>query len=315
LASAQFLTEFFHTSSPWPFILLAIAFPFCFSQGVDRGILQGKTRFGLLALSYQAEMWVRLGGAVVLVAAGFSVSGAVGAILLSFIATWYVARKVRKQLPHNGHFQPTERTKALHFAVPVSVALIGQVLLNNSDIIIVNHFFEQHAAGQYAAVALIGRIVFFATWSVVTTLFPVVAQLERQGKSHRHLLGYSLGLVGVISSLILVATILQPELIMSILFGNAYLESAPLLWMYALATAFYSMANVIITYRLSAGNGGGSVFAIVAGISQVLGLCIWHESLQQVVLIQVYIMAGLFTLLLLWDTWLTFQRVLVRKTL
>ena len=75
------------------------------------------------------------------------------------------------------------------FAGPVVLVYLGQILISNSDIIMVKRFFEPEIAGQYAAVALIGRIVFFATWSVVTALFPIVARKQQKGESHRQHVG------------------------------------------------------------------------------------------------------------------------------
>ncbi len=293
--------QFFHTTSAWPFIILGVGLPVFFAQGVDRGVLQGQTRFGILALSYQAEMWVRLLGAVGLVALGLAVNGAVTGITLSFIATWLVARQVGAELPSTGVLPQSERQMVARFSVPVAGALIGQVLINNSDILIVKHFFEPGAAGQYAALALIGRIVFFATWSIVTVMFPIVAQRHRKGEAHRHLLFVSIGIVAGVSAVITAGTLSIPELIVQVLFGSAYLDIAPLLWLYALATMLYALGNVVINYRLSAGHGGGSLVAVVAGLVQVGGLWLFHDSLRQVVLVQIYIMAFLFGTVLAWD--------------
>ncbi|MCB0022156.1 MAG: hypothetical protein KDD91_03900, partial [Caldilinea sp.] len=98
-----------------------------------------------------------------------------------------------------------------------------------------------------------------------------------------------------------------PVPIVTLLFGPAYLSIAPLLWLYALATMFYALANVVINYRLSIGNTGGTYMAIVAGIAQVTALWIWHASLAQVVLIQVGLMGALFVALLTWD-WVRHRR-------
>ncbi len=296
--------RFFHTESFWPFVILGIGLPVFFAQGVDRGVLQGQTSFGILALSYQAEMWVRLLAAVGFVALGWSVNGAVAGITLSFVATWLVARRVKAGLPQGNALPQSERKAVTRFAVPVVAALIGQVLINNSDILIVKHFFAREPAGHYAALALIGRIVFFATWSIVTVMFPIVAQRHRKGEPHRSLLAVSLGIVGVVSAGIIAATLAVPELIVRVLFGAAYLEIAPLLWLYAVATMMYALANVVINYRLSIGSGGGSVLAVLAGAAQVIGLWLFHASLLQVVMVQIYIMAVLFAALLVWDIWL-----------
>jgi O-antigen/teichoic acid export membrane protein len=298
------LKDFFQTASVWPFVILGLGVPLLFAKGVEQGVLQGQTRFGTLALSYQAEMWVRLITSLVFVAIGWGVNGAVVGLVLSLMATWLVARRARVGLPAPGIIAVEEQRNVMRFAGPVLIALIGQILINNSDILIVKHFFAPEPAGQYSALALIGRIVFFATWSVVTAMFPVAAQRKQRGESHRHLLVTSLGLVAVVSSAIIAMTVVMPEMIVGVLFGPAYLQIAPLLWLYAVATMLYALANVVINYRLSIGDSGGSFASIGAGIAQVVGLWLFHGSLREVVLVQVGIMAVLLVVLLIWDLWL-----------
>jgi O-antigen/teichoic acid export membrane protein len=305
---APFWQQFFHTQSAWPFVILGIGLPIYLVQGVDRGLLQGQTHFKRLAASYQAEMWVRLLAAVALVAIGLAVNGAVLAITLSFIATWFVARKVGDWTSKPGNLEKNGQKMVMAFAGPVVLVYLGQILISNSDIILVKRFFEPELAGQYAAVALIGRIVFFATWSVVTALFPIVARKHQKGEPHRHLLGLSLGIVSVISIAIIAFTVIVPEWIIDTLFGEAYVVMAPLLWIYALATGLYALANVVVNYRLSAGNTKGTWFALGAGLAQVTGIVLFHESLQQVIVVQVVLMACLLTTLLIWDLRLAQRR-------
>lgn len=303
IGGAAQLQSFFHTASAWPFILLGVGIPVYFAQGVDRGILQGQLRFLLLSASYQAEMWVRLIVGIGLVALGWSVNGAVGALTLSFVGTWLVARLGARGLPADARFSKTDQRAALAFAGPVGAALIGQILINNSDVLIVKHFFPPVEAGHYAALALIGRIVFFATWSVVTVLLPAVAQLHQKGLPHRRYLWMSLGAVLAVSVIVTGGAFFFPQLVVGVLFGEAYLSIAPLLGLYAVATSLYSLANVVITYRLSIGNGRGGTLAVIGGVAQVTALWLFHGSLQQVVLVQIGLMTGLLVLLLVWDWW------------
>jgi O-antigen/teichoic acid export membrane protein len=301
---SPFLQKFFHTQSFWPFVMLAVVMPPYLVMGIDRGLLQGQTRFGLLALSYQAEMWVRLVAALAFVAVGWAVNGAVAGLSLSLVASWLVARQVRRGLPAQARLDPAARKKVTFFMVPTGAALIGQIFINNSDILIVKHFFATQTAGEYAALALIGRVVFFATWSVVAVMFPLVAQKYQKGEAHRYLLGLSLGLVGVVSGGIIAATLIAPEFIVGVLFGEAYLAIAPLLWLYAIATMLYALSNVVINYRLSLDNSIGSYLAVIGGMAQVIGLWLFHASLLQVVMVQIYIMLILLLVLLTWDMWM-----------
>ncbi len=308
---AFFWQRFFHTASPWIFVIFAIGLPFYFVQGIDRGLLQGQMRFGMLAASYQSEMWVRLLVGLLLVAAGWAAEGAIIGLTTSILTTWLVAdyglRRYRQRANRVDQIAPmatisaTERQAILHFALPVLIVETSLILINNSDVLIVKRFFESLAAGQYAALALIGRIVFFGTWSVVITMFPLVAQKHQRQEAHRHLLWLALGMVFGVSVLIIGATVLIPGLIVEILFGVEYLAIAPLLWLYAIATALFALSNVLINYHLALGNRSRSVLALAAGVSQVVALLMFHATLYQVVLIQIVLMGLLLLLLLGWD--------------
>jgi len=300
-AFAPVLNDFFHTQSFLPFVIFGASIPFAMLQSVERGMLQGRTSFKVLAISYQVEMWSRLLVSILLVALGLSVNGAVTGISLSFFFTWVAARSAVKGLKTRENLSKEMRLELLGFAAPVLVSQLGQILINNSDVILVKRFFEADEAGQYAALALIGRIVFFATWSVVTTMFPIVAQKQKMGEPHGHLLWVSLGIVAAVSLPIILLTLFAPEFVVTILFGRKYLNIAPLLWLYALATSLYAMGNVVINYRLSLGIGRETGFAIAAGVAQVLGIILFHRTLAQVVFVQVAIMSALFVSLLWWN--------------
>lgn len=311
---AAFWQDFFHTTSVWIFVIFAVGLPFYFVQGIDRGLLQGQMRFGLLAASYQAEMWVRLLVGLLLVFLGWAAHGAVLGLTLSILATWLVADyglrtryTSQLDLPRtaatgaNATLSASDRKALLAFALPVLLVETSLILINNSDVLIIKRYFDSVAAGHYAALALIGRIVFFGTWSVVITMFPLVAQKEQRREAHRHLLWLGLGMVFGVSALIVAATALLPELIIRILFGADYLAVAPLLWLYAVATALFALANVLINYHLALGKRTGALFALGAGVLQVVTLLFFHATLFQVILIQIVLMAILLLLLLFWD--------------
>ena len=294
-------TQFFGAASNWMFVIFGMFVPFYVLQGVDRGLLQGRTRFGWLAVTYQVEMWARLFLSLGLALLGLGVNGVVLGIGLSFVAAWFVAQQVARDLPPAQKLADAVSKEIILFTGPVLVAQLGQILINNSDILIVRRYFVAEEAGAYAALALIGRMVFFATWSIVTAMFPIVAQRFRRGEAHRPLFYLSLGIVLGGSLLIVMVSALFPTQIVQLLFGDAYLAIAPLLWVYAVATMFYALANVVINYRLSIGSTGGTYLAIAAGVTQVAALWLWHATLAQVVWIQVGLMATLFVLLMGWD--------------
>lgn len=292
----------FHMHSFWPFIILGVGFPVFFVMAIERGILQGRAFFGGLSLSNQAEMWVRLLGAVAAVQTGGSVNEIVGVLSLSFLVGWLPARQARKGLPKTFPVLTLQERKRIYtYFGPVIIGLLGQIIINNSDVLIVKSFFPSQQAGLYAALALIGRIVYFATWSIVIIMFPLIAQKHQRGEAHRPLLWIMCGITTFISGGIVLITLFIPGTVVQLLFGSAYLAIAPLLWLYALTTALYTLANGITNYYLSLGNGLGNYIVLVVGIAQIGGLLLFHQSLFIVVLVQLILMAALLLAFLCWD--------------
>jgi len=104
-----------------------------------------------------------------------------------------------------------------------------------------------------------------------------------------------------VSVAIVTATFILPNTIVQILFGAEYLMIAPLLWLYAVATALFALANVLINYRLALGDRRGTIFALIAGILQVTALLLFHASLFQIVIIQIGLMGALLLCLIGWE--------------
>ena len=132
----------------------------------------------------------------------------------------------------------------------------------------------------------------------------MVTQKHQRGESHRFLLWTSLGVIGLVSGGIVTITLLIPKLVVNVLFGAQYLPIAPLLWLYALATAIYALANAIVNYYLSLGNGKGNYLVLLAGMAQVGSLLLLHTDLFIVVAVQLGIMVSLLITLMIWDVFI-----------
>ena len=283
------LADFFNASSPWPFVIFGFGLPALFAQAVDRGFLLGATRFGKLTLSYQIEMWVRLGGAVALVAAGLGINGAVAALSLSFLASWLVARS--RQRP------PTAvgRRPVGTFASGAALLAAGEVLVNHSDLLMVKHFTEPVIAGAYGAVAVIGRVPFFAAWSLAALAFPYVAAGNCSARR------WAVASVAAIGALVTAATWLAPEMIVTRLFGDAYAMFASSLGPYTLATSLFAVARTIAFLELAAGRVRGGALVLGAGVVQIGALWAYHGSIATVVTVQVIVMTILLGAIIVWS--------------
>jgi len=209
LILSVFWQDFFQTSSYLPFIIFGLGLPVYLLMSVNRGVLQGLLNYKKLAFSYQYEMWVRLFVSVALVYAGYRVNGVAIGLTLSLVITWWFSRMSFQKPKKANSIDYQDITK---FLLTILAYECSQILINNSDIILVKHFYPPFEAGLYAALALIGRIVYFGTWTVVTMLFPIVIKLEKEGKSHIKYFFGGLGLVATMAATIVGFCYLYPEI-------------------------------------------------------------------------------------------------------
>ncbi|RAJ77407.1 O-antigen/teichoic acid export membrane protein [Chitinophaga dinghuensis] len=288
-ASSGFWRSFFNTTSSSLFIILGAGIPVYLVMSVNRGILQGKGRFKKLALTYQFEMWSRLILSAIAVKCGLGPPGVAAAITLSLVVALVISRFKIPAIPAG--VQAIDKKGIFHFIVLILIYECSQILINNSDVVLVKHFFPPQDAGLYAALALVGRIVYFGTWTVVTILFPMVIRLEKENKPHLTYFFAGLGIVVLMSAVAIALMAAIPNLIVHLLFGPAYYGLTPYLWYYALATSLFACANVFVYYNISLERRLPVWISICAGIAQIILIWKYHSSFYEVISIQVWLMA------------------------
>jgi O-antigen/teichoic acid export membrane protein len=152
--------------------------------------------------------------------------------------------------------------------------------------LMVKHYFSANEAGWYTSMALIGRMIYFVTWMVVMVLIPKVVRLKKEGKSFKKPLLQYFTIIGGVSISIIVFAFLYPKFLVTTLFGEAYLPIAEYMWLYALATALFALANIFVYYFLSLDQYTPVYIAIGMGIVQVILLLMNQETLGQIIWLQ-----------------------------
>ena len=283
------LQLFFQSQSAWMYIIFALCVPLYFLMSVGRGHVQGIRNFRQLSISYQVEMLIRLCGTVALLRL-LDVDPAISISLgiLASVALGYLPIRNKRVKPISSAGRITKTL--LVFATYTLVYELSQVLINNTDILLVKHYFAAEEAGLYAALAMIGRVVFFIAWMFAMILLPHVVAAEKAGKDSRSLLWKYVGYTAILGAIITGVSYILPELIVHILFGTAYVEIASLLWLYALATSLFAVANMFAYYFLSRSVYGPIYLTFIVGLLQIFGLVAFHDTLLQVVLLQLVLM-------------------------
>ncbi|GAC1327490.1 MAG: hypothetical protein NVSMB17_01560 [Candidatus Dormibacteria bacterium] len=274
---------------PAALLALAPAVALTLVVGVNRGMLQGQGQFGWLSGVLTVEAAGRAVLAGLLVGAGLGSAGALGAVSLATVAAYLLGLVPLRRLLRRRPIDPVRMKEVAAFALPAVMAVAGITFLYNADIVLVSHFMSDRA-GVYASGATLGRIVYFATFSITGVMFPNVSALVARGESGVRTLQLSaLAMVGIAGTIVVGFAIL-PNLAL-LPFGPRFKAAAPYLPAFALAMGFLSVANLLVNYLLALGN---RTFGLVLGAACLLEgllLALFHQSLAQVVTVLVLVCA------------------------
>ena len=274
---------------------MAIGAAFYVPLGSRRGYIQGTYGFKRLAINLVLEGAVRLGGSFLLILSGLGVRGVIAANAAAVAVAYFaIAPKLAARVPN-----PLSLSYALRETSQALVFFSGQVLINNCDIVLVKHFFPAQEAGLYAAVAMVGRVIFAFSSAVVNTTFPLVAGTRDEERKDLRVIATSLLLVFSSGSILALGLCITPARIWTSLFGSGFAVAGKynlpnLLALYALTTVVYSLSVVIITFEMSYKIANTSWVQLAFSGVVIAGICLFHSSLHQVIVVQLVLMAALF---------------------
>ncbi len=301
-AFAGSLQELFHTESSLLFKTFAVSVPLYFFMSVNRGRYQGKQDYQKLSLTYQTEMWSRLlitlgllwlvpSKPAFLVALGIGLSFVFGLIPTDFNI---------KSITQKVTLSKENKRKVISFIALTASYELTQIIINNSDILLVKHYFDTVNAGLYSSLAMIGRVVYFIAWMFVMLLLPAVVQKQKDGEPTAPILVKYVSYVVLLAIIIIFCCAVFPEFIIQLMFGKAYVSMAPLLWQYALATSLFAISNIFAYYFLSLDKYVPVILSGVLGISQIVMIMFFHSTLYMVVQVQIIAMVALLVAQLLY---------------
>ena len=267
---------------------------------INDGMLRGFFRFGFISLNAVLTTILKLGLAIILVRWGFSVAGALGAIILgsafAYLFSFYPLRFLRQ---YKDGARSVNWRGFFSYTIPVLLANLGLTSLYSSDIILVKHLFPAYEAGLYASLAVLGKIVFFVSGTVPAVMFPLVSERFENGKNYQNLFRQSFLIIGGVSLLVIAIYFSFPKLMINLLYGSVYLTAAPLLGIFAVFIALYSECNLLVNFFLSIRKTWLVVLPVLAALLQIVLIWFFHQSLFQVILISMGVCALLLVSLLL----------------
>lgn len=301
LLLAPLIVTLFHLDSLWLVIPLLIAAPFFIAMGADRGFLQGMDRYWWMTAAYTSEALLRLIIGVLLVLAltssGRALDGAVWGLAQAMVVTWFIswlAMQLFRSPATPETPTPIEQRQAWFRLISVTMmALVGQAAITNSDFLLVKNFFSADEAGLYAAVSVMGRIVYYGALPLTILLIPMIARRQALNEPTQPILVLLIGGGAAACITLFFISLLAAPTILRVIYGEPYVPGASLLPAYVVAASLYTLANLMISYRIALGHGSETWMPLLAGAGQIVALLLFHQTLEQVIFVQIGLMAVL----------------------
>jgi O-antigen/teichoic acid export membrane protein len=288
------LTRALSLQTVGPAIALAPLLVLSFFMPVALGVLQGMQRFValgamLLAVAISRIVigvpWTLAGGG----AGGPLIGQAIGCVLalgaIAYLSRNYLLRGGAGAARAGMRRRPDRRTLA------AGGAFIGFALISNLDVLLAKLTLSAHAAGEYAALVTVEKIVIFLPGAVAVVMVPNAARA-------RHLLGSATGvlrvsalLVSVTTLLVAVPAVLAPRLLLRLMFGAKYLSASAGVLPIVCAGTCLALLYLLVVYTVAI-QDRRLVWLLGGGVAlQVGSIAALHSSPVQIATVQACVVA------------------------
>lgn len=227
----------------------------------------------------------------VLVWMGLGVNGVWGGLMLAAIFGYLFSLYFLKQLTKHRSVDEEKKTDTelvkfsslKGYILPVFYGTLAMAIFGNADMIFAKHHLEAAASGEYGALSVVAKTIFFVTGVLTTVLFAMSAEDSVPSARTVRTFRYAFWLVCLISFGAILFFSLFPQFVLSLLFGEKYLSASPLLGWFALAAGVYSLANLLMQYLLSLHETAVTRFLLALSGLEIGALFFFGENLYAII--------------------------------
>lgn len=262
-------------------------------------VLQGLQMFTAGMILTNINSILRLASGVFAAALGVTATLAAG-LGAAIITTILSVLPIRKIFFLKASAIPMPLAPLFRTSVATFLTILGVSMLNSQDVVMVKHYFPELASGWYGALSTMGKIIFFASSSIMYVLLPIVAQRSAVGKQSQKIIYFSIAIVSMISAVITIGFFVMPEFALRLLYGNAFIAAGPYLGLFGIFSSLYTVAYTIVTALLGIGKSSVWILLILAALAQNLVISFLHTSITSVIWMNIMLSAALVVSLLVY---------------
>jgi glycosyltransferase involved in cell wall biosynthesis/O-antigen/teichoic acid export membrane protein len=281
LLASPFVASYFRSTDVLGIAVFAPMLWLGFMASVDRGFIQGRLRLGVFALLFLAESAVKLALATMFVITG-RVHLAYLALPLSVAFAFATSRLALRRLTTGRVAKARPAVFPWRFLGANLVAGFAAMAFLSIDLLLAKHYLSPNDAGHYALLSLVGKMIYFFGSMVSMFMLTRIGDAERQGQSTRLIFWRTYGLTAGLLALGYLALGPFGGLLVPVLFGANSQPIVGYLGQYALGIALFTLANVIVSYRLAKRHYLFSVLSIGFAVEMATHIVLAHGSIAEI---------------------------------
>lgn len=259
IIATPYAGRFLNIQNNFALVMIWLMMLLSFFAAVNSGMLRGWQKFRDVSLIGVWGAVVKLIFAVLLVKAGFGLNGIVGSFMLGSLAAYLASTLALKFIitkrEDKGGAEQCETAidfqSLKRYIIPVLMGNLAITILGNADMVLAKHNLDAMSAGQYGALTVVSKIIFFATSVIAAVLFSMSAENHHKKSDTDAIFKNASYLILAISLGAIIFYFSFPKFILGMLFGNKYTGVAGYLGWFAVMVALFSYVNLIFQYLLS----------------------------------------------------------------
>lgn len=248
------ITRFLNFESPWPIFVVGVYLAVSLFLSINNGTLAGWKKFKEMRRMSVCNAITKLVLGVGLVKLGFSVLGAIMgyfigvlfAYLLSFKLLGFIFQEKGALFDFKFDFKKLKQHLFILFWGNLALNVLGNV-----DMVLAKHNLDPSLAGQYGALTVVSKIIFFVTSIIATVTLSLSSESHHKKENSSKIFFQALFLTVGASTVAVLGYFLFPKLILGIFFGTKYVSVAHYLGWFGVLAGLFSVLNLMLQYSFS----------------------------------------------------------------
>lgn len=266
-----------------PLLVLSLFIP------VAYGVLQGMERFAMLGALMLGVACSRIAFGVPWTLVGGGAGGPLfGQALGTLVALGATAWLIRHYILRRGTGAATSGLRRLpdRRTLAAGGAFTAFALISNLDVLLAKLLLSPHAAGIYAALVTVEKIIIFLPSAIAIVMVPSAAKAKLVDHSAARVLRLAAILVIGTTLLVALPAALAPHLVLQVMFGHKYVGAAAGVLPIVCAGAVLALLYLLVVYTVAIQDRRWVWLLAVGVVFQVASILALHSSPVEIATVQ-----------------------------